>query len=170
MILFLSVYLIGAIAFFIHLFRLPKIERQRKKIVELVLLYLIVFGVGLTSFFAFIGLTFMDDIVAKHLAWPKCPFEQELANVNLAFGVLGILAIWYRGYFWMAIVLGFSIWIIGDAIHHLYDAFVHHNHSAGNEGSLVYTDIVIPILLCIVLFFYLKDNSSNRLDIKTSSK
>lgn len=156
MFIFLVIYALGFIAFFIHLFKLPNEERTNFKIIELMLLYQLVFFVGITSFIAFIGLTFFPDVVSQHLSWPMCPFAQELANVNLAYGVLGILSIWYRGYFWAAIVIGFSIWILGDAIHHFYDAIVNNNWSEGNVGLLVYTDIFVPILLCITLYFYLR--------------
>ena len=151
---FLSLYGIGALAFLAHLFALPSNKRTKKNIIELLLLYQLVFYVGVTSLVAFIGLTFMDDVAAELLNWPMCPFQQELGNVNLAFGVLGILCIWQRGSFWIATVLGFSIWIFADAIHHFYDAYARHNYSEGNLGILVYTDFFIPILLCVTLYYY----------------
>lgn len=122
---------------------------------ELLLLYQLVFSVGVTSFLAFIGLTFLGDKVVEYTQWPACPFMQELANVNLAYGFLGILCIWFRHHFWTAVVIGFSIWILGDAIHHFYDAKVNLINSDGNTGLLVYTDIVIPIILLVLLAIYL---------------
>lgn len=154
MIVFLIVYILGICAFFIHLNKIPKEERSWQRIVELSLLYQIVFNVGITSFIAFAGLDFWSSMADEYTKWPTSPYEQELANVNLAFGVLSIIAIWLRGPFWTAIIIGFSIWILGDAIHHFYDAVVHHNHSLANEGALVYTDLFIPIILCITLPFY----------------
>lgn len=156
MITFVIIYLLGALGFILHVFRLPKDERTKARIVELFLLYQLVFAVGLTSFLSFFGLTFLDDIVANYTDWPKCPYEQELANVNLAYGVLGILAIWLRKLFWVAIVIGFTIWIFGDAIHHFHNAYFNHIHSLGNEGGLVYTDLFVPIILCVTLYFYIK--------------
>lgn len=156
MFIFLIIYLLGIIAFLIHFLKLPLPLRSFKKAIELLLLYELVFFVGVTSFLAFIGLTFMPDVVEKTVNWPSCPYQQELANVNLAYGVLGIMSIWFRHSFWIAVVVGFSIWILGDAIHHFWDAFQHNNFSEGNVGLLVYTDVFVPILLCITLYFYMR--------------
>lgn len=153
---FLSIYVIGIIAFFIHLFSLPAIERTKSKIIELLLLYQIVFSLGITSLVAFIGLMFMDDYVARYLAWPACPFQKELANVNLGYGVLGLMAIWYRGLFWIATVIGFSIWILADGIHHIYEYFVNNNASDGNIGMPLYTDFIVPIILLILLYLHFR--------------
>ena len=56
----------------------------------------------------------------------------------------------------MATILGFSIWILSDGIHHLYKALAEHNFKAGNIGVPLYTDFAIPIVLLISLFFYLR--------------
>lgn len=147
---FLSIYLFGIIGFLIHVWKLPKSDRIKSKLIELLLLYQIVFSLGITSLVAFFGLTFMDGYVASYTNWPPCPFEQQLANVNLAFGVLGIMSIWYRGNFWLATVIGFSIWILGDGIHHIFHFFVYENNSPGNIGMPLVTDIIIPIILLIL--------------------
>lgn len=156
--LFLSMYALSLIFFFAHFYYLPMKQRTKAKAIELLLLYQIVFSLGITSLLAFFGLTFMDQYIAKYLLWPTCPFQQELGNVNLAFGILGILSIQYRQLFWMATVLGFSIWILADAIHHIYMALAFHNYSPGNTGIPLYTDIIVPIVLLILLILYVKTN------------
>lgn len=158
MLLFLSIYLFGLIAFCIHVMKLPTAERTNAKIIELFLLYQIVFSLGITSLVAFLGLTFMGVYVAQLTDWQPCQFEQELANVNLAFGVLGIMSIWYRKYFWLATVIGFSVWILSDGVQHLYQYFVDNNASAGNIGVPLYTDIIVPIVLLILTWFYFQSN------------
>lgn len=157
MALFLSIYLFSVIGFLIHLFTLDKAERTRARVIELLLLYQLVFNVGITSFFAFIGFSLMPEYVATYIDWTACQFEQEMANVNLAFSVLGILCIWLRGNFWTATVLGFSIWIFTDGIHHLYEMFDKHNYAPGNVGVPLVTDLVIPTILMILLAFYLRE-------------
>lgn len=149
--LFLSMYFFSVLGFFLHLFYIPKKERTYSTTVDLLLLYQLVFSVGITSLFAFIGFTFMPEHVAEYLDWPECPFEQELANVNLAFGLLGILCIWFRDHFWTATVLGFSVWIFADGIHHLWHIFAYGNYSDGNTGVPLVTDLLVPIVLVILL-------------------
>lgn len=156
MFLFLSIYPLGLLFFIIHFFNQPKEQRNKSSFIELFLLYLIVFGIGITSLVAFIGLTFLDDYVAQFTNWPRCPFEQQLANVNLGYGILGIMGIWFRRYFWLATVVGFSVWIFGDGIHHFYHYIVHDNDSDGNIGVPLYTDVIIPVLLFIFYYLYYK--------------
>lgn len=151
---FLSIYAMSFIAFFIHMSRLK--ERTRNRAIEIFLLYQLVFSVGLTSLVAFFGLTFLDRYIAEYTDWPVCPFEQQLANVNLGYALLGFLCIWYRGLFWCATIIGFSVWILGDGIHHLYHYFVHGNASPGNVGVPLITDFAVPILLLVLMWRYLK--------------
>lgn len=154
MIIFLSMYVLSVCAFFTHVVTLDKDQRNRHKVLELLLLYQIVFSLGMTSLLAFIGLTFLPEYIAAYTGWAACPFQQELANVNLAFGALGILSIWYRGNFWIATIWGFSIWIIGDGIHHIVDMVVNHNYAPGNIGINLVTDLIVPPVLLVLLYFY----------------
>lgn len=161
MFLFLSLYVIAVLAALIHLFFfLPAKRRTKPKVIEIVLLYQIVFSLGMTSLMAFYGFTFMPEYIASFTNWPACPFQQQMANVNLAFAVLGVLSIFYRGYFWMATIIGFSVWIIADGIHHVYHAIVEKNLSPGNIGVPLWTDFLVPILLLILLKYYMKTKSS----------
>lgn len=145
----LAIIIASFIAFFIHL-AVSKKHRNPHEIIELLLLYQIVFNVGLLSFLAFYGFIFVPEIVAEKLGWPTCPFQHEMGNVNLAFGTLGILAIWIRGNFWTAIVIGVSIWLLGDAVGHIVDMIQNNNYASGNVGIPLYTDIAVPVILLIL--------------------
>ncbi len=153
MFIFISLLAFSVIGFFIHLY-VSKEPKTPLRIVELFLLYQLVFNVGLISLLAFFGLTFMPDYVAEYTGWPACPFEQQLANVNLGYGVLGIMCIWKRNDFWLATIIGLSIWLIGDAIDHLADMIYNNNYAPGNVGIPLYTDIIVPVVLIILYFLY----------------
>lgn len=156
MIVFLSIYVLGIIGFLIHLFSIDKRQRTKAKIVELFLLYQIVFSLGITSLLAFISLTLIPEFIADYTDWPPSPFEQQLANVNLAFCTLGILCIWFRGNFWLATIVGFSVWILSDGIQHIYDSIADGNMSPGNIGVPLWTDIIVPLLLLALLLWHRK--------------
>lgn len=160
MIIFIAILAAGLIGFFIHLFGSQE-PRTPLRIVRLFLLYQLVFSVGLTSLLSFIGLMFMSDFVAAYSGWPACPFEKLLANVNLGYAALGILCIWKGDEFWLATIIGVSIWLIGDGIVHVVDAILHHNYSPGNIGVPLYTDFIIPlVLICLyILYQRLKSRS-----------
>lgn len=153
MIIYIAILALGLIGFFIHLFA-SKEPRTQLRIVRLFLLYQLVFSVGLTSFLSFIGLMFMTDFVAWYSGWPACPFEKQLANVNLGYAALGILCIWRGDEFWLATIIGLSIWLIGDGIGHMADAILHDNATPGNVGVPLYTDIIVPLLLIVLYIRY----------------
>lgn len=154
MFIFLGILAFSIIGFFIHLY-LDKEPRTTSRVIELLLLYQLVFSVGLTSVLAFIGLSLMPQYIAAYTGWPYSPFEQQLANVNLAFGTLGILCIWLRGNFWIATAIGFSVWIFSDGIGHFLDMVFNHNFADGNIGVPLWTDILVPSVLIILLALHL---------------
>ncbi len=129
-------------------------KKSAARLVELALLYQLIFSVGLASLLAFVGYTFYPEEVAKALSWNLCPFQNEVANADLGYVALAITSIWLRGHFWTAIVIGRSVWLLGDAVNHLYQRFGLRNMSEGNIGIPFYLDIVIPLTLIILVSFY----------------
>lgn len=160
---FLSIYVLSILGFLIHALLSPSASLTRARLIELALLYQIVFSLGVTSLVAFFGLTFMGPYIAAYTGWPASPFEQQLANVNLAFGTLGILSIWFRKGFWIATVLGFSIWILSDGVHHFYHYVAYGNKEAGNIGVPLWTDILVPLLLLFLSFLYVRSQKNVRI-------
>lgn len=158
MIIYIAILVFGIVGFFIHLFA-SKEPKTPLRVIELFMVYQLVFSVGLSSFLAFFGLTFMSEFVADYSGWPACPFEKLLGNVNLAFGVLGILCIWFRDDFWFATILGISIWLLGDAFTHIEAMIYDQNYTPGNIGVPLYTDIIVPVVLLILfpIYKYLKN-------------
>jgi hypothetical protein len=154
MILFLSMYVWSIAGFLIHFFSSPAAARTRARAIELFLAYQLFFSVGMTCLMAFAALTLMPGYIAEYTGWPECPFEQELGNVNLAFGVLGVLCIWWRGHFWRATIIGFSIWIFADGLHHIVEIVRSHNYTPGNTGVNLVTDLAVPLVLVSALPFY----------------
>lgn len=155
MFIFNTILIFSILGFFIHLF-VSKRPKTRFRIIELLLLYQLVFNIGLLGVLSFIGLTFFPEKAAAHIDWPMCPFQQELGNASLGFGVIGILGIWLRQHFWTATVIGSSIWLFADGVGHLVDAFAFNNFSEGNFGILSFSDILIPIVSVSLLIFYLR--------------
>lgn len=155
MFIYITILALGIIGFFIHLY-VSKEPRTELRVVRLFLLYQLVFSVGLSSLLAFIGLMFMSDFVAWYTGWPSCPFIKQLANVNLGYAVLGILCIWKGDEFWLATIIGISIWLFGDGIGHIADAILNNNYTSGNVGVPLYTDIIVPIVLVALYLRYQK--------------
>jgi len=147
-----AIYAMSFIGFLIHYYKVRPISFA--KTIELILLYQLVFNIGFLGLLSFIGLTFMPERAAAELGWTMCHFQQELANVNLGYGIVGILCIWLRGLFWTSTIISASIWLFGDGLHHFANAFWGLNLTPGNIGIIFYTDLIIPITLVALLFLY----------------
>ena len=90
------------------------ITRHQNDIVEIFLSYTIFFNIGVMGLLGFYAHTFMPSETAKEIRWATgSPFQFEVTVAHLAFGVLGILAIWLRGLFWVATILGNAIFLLG---------------------------------------------------------
>ena len=154
MIIYNLVIIFSFVGFFIHLTKDTE-PKTKGRVVELLLLYQLVFNVGILGIISFLGHTLLPIDAARYLKWLPSPFQQELANASLGFGVIGILCIWVRNHFWTATVIGSSVWLFGDAIQHLWDIFSD-NISEANTGIVFYSDLLIPVLAVILLILNLQ--------------
>ena len=79
-------------------------------------------GVGVGGLFGAMGHLFAADKVAEQLGWATgSPFQTEVGLFDLAFGVLGVCCIWFRGQWWYAVTLGWTIFAVGAGVNHLYE-------------------------------------------------
>jgi len=73
--------------------------------------------------------------MAASLGWPAGnPFQSLVAVANLSVGVWD-LCYWIRGSFWVATVIGFSIWWLGAGAVHIKDIVVSANYAPNNAGA-----------------------------------
>ncbi|HEY7063009.1 MAG TPA: DUF6790 family protein [Chloroflexota bacterium] len=147
---FVALNVLGVV---VHL-ALDKAARTPRRVVEVVLLWVLVVN-GLAALFAFFGHAFDADAVAASIGWPAgSPFQFEVAVANLAFGVLGVLCVWLRGRFWLATGLGSSIFLLGAAYGHIREIIVNHNDAPNNAGPILYSDILYPVAMLVLLALY----------------
>lgn len=130
--------------------------RNGTNVLGIVLLYIFVFIVALSGFFAFLGHTFRADEVAQQIGWPPgSPFQFEVAVTNLAFGVLGLLAIWFRGNFWLATAIGYAVFMMGAGIGHVRQLIVADNQAPLNAGAMILTaDLAVPLILLVLVVIH----------------
>ena len=133
-----------------------QITIARTPIVETLLVNFLVINVGISGLYAFMGHAFSSKKVAEYIGWPSGnPFQFEVAVTNLSFGILGVLCIWFRDNFWIATVIGFSVFALGAAYVHIRDIIKNKNYSPGNAGPPLYSDILKPVFLVGLLIAYL---------------
>jgi hypothetical protein len=144
-------FVLSLIVAAIHLIR-DTHPRTPNRIAEIVLLWFLVLLVGVGGVFNFIAHTVYADTTAASIGWPAGnPFQTEVAVANLATGVLGILCYWFRDQFWLATVIAFSVWFLGDAVVHVHQIVVADNWAPNNAGPALYADIAFPIILIALL-------------------
>jgi hypothetical protein len=147
------VYLVATvIAIVIHL-GVAKKPLTKGKVVEVILLYLLVFFVGMAGLVGAMAHILRGPETAAGIGWQAgSPFQFEVGVANLAFGVLGILCIWKRSEFWTATGIGYSVFLLGCTYGHIYEMMVHHDYAPYNAGvGIFFNDAVIPVMILILL-------------------
>ena len=138
----------------IHIY-MDKQQRSARRMLEIILLWLLSVFSGISSIMAFLGHTFAADKIAAYIGWlPGNHFQFEVAVANLAIGLLGISCIWLRGNFWIATVMAGAVFGLGAAFGHIRDIIVNHNYAPGNAGAVLYLDIGGPVLLIVLLTIF----------------
>ena len=126
------------------------------KVVEILLGNLLLYSVGISGFLAFYGHAFMADKVARGIGWePGSPFQYEVAIMNLALGITGILCCWFKGYFWLATAIFSIVIMIGCGVGHLKEVLVKQNKAPYNAGFGIWLQtVILPVIMVILVSMY----------------
>ncbi len=119
--------------------------------VDIALAYFLLLAVGVNGIYNFIMHAFFGDMIAAYIGWPQSPFQMEVAMANLSLGVLGLFAFRANFGFRLATIIATSCFFLGAAGAHLYDLLVAHNTMSGNIGTVLFSDILIPVTLIVLL-------------------
>jgi len=143
----IALFYLGCALFGASLHLLFSQKKTAARAIELYLLYLIVFCIGVSGIAGAYFHTALAASTAEKIGWaPGSPFQFEVAMANLAVGVAGILCIWFRGYFWLATLVIASIFIYGAAYGHFVQ-MAKGDHAPYNSGVFLYlNDIGIPVV------------------------
>lgn len=160
--IFIVVFAITVFTALTHLARIPASERRAARVVEIVLLHLLCVQWGFGG--ALLGLPHIltPDIVANYVGWDAgSPFQIEVGFANVSSGIVGILCIWFRGWFWLAHIVQMSIFLLGAAWLHVEDILARGNLSPGNAGPVLFFDIAIPILAVSLFVAYVRTGATS---------
>ncbi|CDG64428.1 MAG: hypothetical protein PWQ15_1330 [Methanobacterium sp.] len=155
---FMGAPLLGAV---IHLF-VSKKPKSLNRITELLLLWYLGLGIGVGSLFNGVIQVFSPEVVAQYTGWGYSPFLREVGFANLSYGLLGLLAVHFRN-FWAPTIIAYTVFMWGAAAGHIYEIQQSANLAAGNAGTILYMDILMPLFLIILLLIHhktLKKDSS----------
>lgn len=116
-----------------------------------VLTWAIFFNVGAAGMMGFYAHAFRPEETAAFIGWAVGgPFQYEVACANLAFGVMGILCLFFSSMFRLATIVGQAVFLLGAAYGHLQQMQSAQNMSPGNSGAALYTDIAVPPILLVL--------------------
>lgn len=131
---------------------IQKQQRTKQRTADALLLYFLALPIGLGGLVGFVGHTLRAGPVAASIGWPSGnPFQYEVAVANLAFGILGILCLWFRDGFWTATAVGWSVFLLGAAGVHVHQIHIGQPFAPGNAGAMLYFDILAPVLVVALL-------------------
>ncbi|MDX2375883.1 hypothetical protein M4I32_03610 [Microbacterium sp. LRZ72] len=115
--------------------------------------HFLLLSVGVSYVYNFVMHSIFGDFTAQIIGWDQSPFQLEVAFASLGFAAVGFLAFPRRQH-WMvklAALLGPALFLWGAAGGHVYQILTAGNEAQGNSGSILYTDVLLPI----VGFFFL---------------
>lgn len=131
--------------------------KTAREIIKAYLLAVIFFNIGVMGLLAAYSHTYMAEETALKIGWlPGSPFQAEIASANLAIGILGVLSPLLKAQFWLATVIGSSVFLLGDAAVH-YNEWLKGNDAPYNAGILVwFGDVAMPIIaLALIAAYYM---------------
>ena len=151
---FLIFVAIAIFGFLIH-FGVSRRGRSPQQALDLLLRWSFGVAVGLVGVFNFLGHTFEARQVAEQIGFPPGnPFQWEVAWANLGIGVMGLIAIVRRDFWWPAAIMS-AIFSWGAAWGHIYQLVVNGNHHPYNAGSILYFAILLPLaILCLLVAYH----------------
>ena len=113
-------------------------------------------------FFWFAGIAFlwsgamhllMPHFTAAQIGWQNSPFQVEVGLANLSICLLGFMAFAARNrLLHLAVILALGIFSVGAGLGHIYQLLALHNDASSNAGTIMYTDIIVPLVMLIVWF------------------
>lgn len=145
-------FAIGIIAAGIHILRAQK--RNKPFIIETLLIYLMVFCMGIGSLFGAAFQIFQAPETATMIGWAPSPFLFEVAMSNVGLAIASLFVITWRGYYPLGPVIASTIFLYGAA----YGHFVQINKgdmAPYNSGPFLYiSDLFIPTVILVLAMLY----------------
>jgi hypothetical protein len=136
-------------------------QRSAKKIVEIILMYLLVIAVGLGAVIAGAFHVFNGPATARMIGWePGSPFQYEVGVADMALGLIAMLCIFVRGRFWLAAILANSFFLLGCMAGHVRSLAESGNLAAYNIGpNIIVSDLIVPLALLGLYIIFQKMKS-----------
>lgn len=135
-------------------------DHHRRAMVRMYLCYLLFIYVGLMGLLTAYAHVFRPLQTSASIGWSPSPYEYEVGMADLTVGVLGVLCLWLRGNFWLATAIGNAVWLLGDAVGHVRQVVLYHNHARNNSGIFVIMEILTPLVILGLALYEWRSSTS----------
>jgi hypothetical protein len=150
--------IIGAIIALVHIKHEKTADTHRK--LEIILMWQLAIGLGLSLLWGGIGHLFFADQVAESIGWPTdSPFQHEVGMWDAAIGIVGLLCLKYQDHFWLATIIGGGLFLFGAGLGHVYEFIAHGNVAPNNIGGVLWVDLLFPVFLVVLYLLYHKEKA-----------
>jgi Na+/melibiose symporter-like transporter len=120
-------------------------------VVDRLLRYMLIFPVGVQGLWAFVCHVFIPEQAAASIGWEPSPFQFEVGVADLGIGLAGLYAAFQSFQARAAVAVMAACFLGGAAVGHMMDIALGDNLTPGNAGPILYTDILTPIAMLVLL-------------------
>ncbi|GAB3166458.1 hypothetical protein GCM10027059_25570 [Myceligenerans halotolerans] len=145
------VYIIGAgiLTAVIHLAFLG-FPADQVTILKTLLLHQFVTSHGFIAVAGFIINVLYPKRTAAKLGWPSGPFQIKYGFTQLGLGVMGVLAIWFQGNFWVGVLVTLYMYGLSGLWTHTQE-IVRKHRETGKWDKIEIFNIVLDVIYHLVL-------------------
>jgi hypothetical protein len=120
---------------------------------EASLLWIAFWVLGVAGVYGFVCHLAFGPFIAEQIGWPNSPFQNEVAYANLTIGILGLSSFFYRRRnYLLAAMVGYCSWFFADGVGHVVSLLISNDVAPSNAGSVLYTDLLTPFLVVLLLW------------------
>ncbi len=140
-----SLLTLGLIAALISI-ACKKSPRSKAVIAEAFVAYFFLFSIGIGYLNNFVMHVFFAEFTANFIGWANSPFQLEVGFASLGMSVAGFIAFKRNLAFRAATFIPPALFLWGAAGGHIYQILTTHNMASGNAGSILWTDLFMPVI------------------------
>ena len=148
----LTFFVIGLIVAGVAIARAPR-PITGAVVVDRLLAWYVLFNIGVMYLVNFVFHVFFGQMSAAFIGWADSPFQFEVGTASLGFSIAGFIAAFGNFDRRLITIIGPSIFTLGAAVGHVYQMVTAHNFASGNAGVIFYTDIIIPLVGFLLLWW-----------------
>lgn len=130
-------------------FLLTGVPQHTSDIYTIILLHQFVVTFGLVGVIGVVVNIIFAKQCAEKLGWPGGPFQVKYGFCQLCLGVMGVMAIWYRGPFWVAVLVNMYMYGLSGFWTHTAEMIKLKKADAGHIGNLI-MDILYQAFITIL--------------------